>query len=71
MAERKAASRLRVERVKARWGLKALAKKAGLNRSSLYRIETGLTQVPSQKTRRALAKVLGVKEADLFSKVGK
>jgi transcriptional regulator with XRE-family HTH domain len=67
MRDLKPASRLRVERVRAGWGLKALAEAVGLkNRSSLYRIENGVTKQPRPEIRKALAKALGAKEADLF-----
>jgi transcriptional regulator with XRE-family HTH domain len=66
MRDLKPASRLRVERVRAGWGLKALATAVGLNRSSLFRIENGTTSQPRLEIRKALAKALGAKETDLF-----
>jgi len=68
MRDLRPASRLRIERIKAGWGLTALADAVGKNRSSLYRIEVGRTQ-PKLKTRQKLAAVLKVKEADLFRKM--
>jgi transcriptional regulator with XRE-family HTH domain len=66
MPDLKPATPLRVARVRAGWRLGALAAKVGLNETSLWRIEAGRTKKPKSKTRKALAKVLGVAESNLF-----
>jgi ribosome-binding protein aMBF1 (putative translation factor) len=71
MSDRKPASHLRVERVRAGWSLTALAAEVGINRSSLRRIEVGEIAEPRQEIRRALARALRAKEDHLFGKVGK
>jgi hypothetical protein len=52
------------------WGVGALAGKVGSVPGSLWRIETGAIKAPRPHVRRALAKALGVKEADPLGKVG-
>jgi len=70
MAEHKPASRLRLARVAKGFGVGELAEAINVAESTLYRIETGVIKEPSVKTRRALAKALGVRPEALF-KVGK
>jgi transcriptional regulator with XRE-family HTH domain len=61
---------LRKARLLKGWPIGALAAAVNVAESTLYRIEQGLIKEPRQEIRRALAKVLKVKEADLF-KAGK
>ena len=61
----KPASRLKVARVRAGWPQAVLAAKVGLNRCSLYRIETG-TIKPRREIRKKLAEVLKLSERTLF-----
>jgi transcriptional regulator with XRE-family HTH domain len=56
---------LRAVRLAKGWPIGLLAEEADMAISTIRRAETGLTE-PSQKTRRALAKALGVSQADLF-----
>ena len=70
MPDRRPATRLKVARVRAGYPQAVLAAKVGLNRRSLYKIESGRT-TPKLATRIALAQVLGVTELALFGKAGK
>jgi len=64
--DRKPASKLRLTRVAKGWPQAVLAAKVGLNRRSLYQIESGQTKTPKLATRKALAKALGVSVSKLF-----
>jgi transcriptional regulator with XRE-family HTH domain len=64
--KRRPASKLRLTRVAKRWRIGALAAEAGMAISTIRRLETGSTKEPSQKTRRALSRVLGVSASKLF-----
>ena len=58
---------LRAVRLMKGWPIGLLAQEADMAISTIRRAETGLTE-PSQKTRRALSRVLGVSAATLFGK---
>ena len=66
MAERRPASKLRLARVAKGWRITDLAIEAGVSRSCLWRLETGHRRQPSNDTRKALAKVLGLPATELF-----
>jgi transcriptional regulator with XRE-family HTH domain len=67
MPDRRPASKLRLMRLAKGWPIGLLAEEADMAISTIRRAETGLTD-PSQKTRRALAKALGVNQVALFGK---
>lgn len=71
MPDLKPASRLRLARVAKGWRIGALADEMGVPASTLWRIETGAIKEPRLRIRKALAKVLGVAESQLFGKVGR
>jgi len=71
MPDRVPGSPLRVARVRAGWRLGVLAAAVGLSESGYWRIESGNTKKPKDKTRQKLAAVLKVREADLFAKPGR
>jgi len=67
MADHRPASKLRLARVAKGWRIGDLAEAADhMAISTIRRLETGKTKEPSQTTRRALAKVLGVSASKLF-----
>jgi transcriptional regulator with XRE-family HTH domain len=47
-------------------GLSEMARRTGLARSHLYRLEAGESQAPSTETLNALADALGVEAEDLY-----
>jgi len=57
---------LRSVRLMKGWRIGALAQDADVAVSPIRRLETGLTKEPSQKTCKALAKVLEVSPSKLF-----
>src|SRR5439155_18238247 len=69
MADRRPASKLRLVRVAKGWGIGKLAVDVGVAESTIRRLEVGLTEEPSDRVRRALARKLGVAQADLFGKM--
>jgi transcriptional regulator with XRE-family HTH domain len=62
---------LRAVRLMKGWRIGALADEAGVAPSTIRRLETGQHKEPSQNTRVALSRVLGVSASKLFTKVGK
>jgi len=62
---------LRAVRLMKGWRIGVLAAEADMAESTIRRLETGSTKEPSQRTRRALAKVLRVSVSKLFGKAGK
>lgn len=62
---------LRAVRLMTGWPIGLLAQEADVAISTIRRLETGVTVEPSEKTRRALSRVLKVTEASLFKQVGK
>ena len=68
---RKPASQLRLARLARGWRFGALANQIGVPASTLWRIETGSIKAPRPEIRIALAKVLKMKQADLFKQVGR
>ncbi len=71
MPDLKPARPLRLARVRAGWRIGALAQAIDVAETTLWRLETGLTKEPSQKTRTALGTVLGVAPSKLFGKTGR
>jgi transcriptional regulator with XRE-family HTH domain len=59
---------LRALRLMKGWPIGALAAEADMAESTIRRLETGSTKEPSQKTRRALSRVLGVSASKLFGR---
>jgi transcriptional regulator with XRE-family HTH domain len=67
--DRKPASRLRLARIARGYPQAVLAAKVGLNRRSLYEIESGRTRNPKLATRQRLARALGIAQGQLFGKM--
>ena len=59
---------LRAVRLMKGWPIGELAEATGLAISTIRRLETGQTAEPSEKTRRALSRKLGVNERKLLGK---
>jgi transcriptional regulator with XRE-family HTH domain len=57
---------LRAVRLMKGWGIKALADAIGVQESTIWRLESGATKNPSEKTRQGLQCVLGVSASKLF-----
>jgi transcriptional regulator with XRE-family HTH domain len=66
MPDRRPASRLRLTRVAKGWRIGALAEAIDVAESTIRRLEVGLTEEPSDRVRRALARKLGISAAKLF-----
>lgn len=67
MPEGRRVSAVRLARVRAGLGVRALGDAVGLNRSSVYRIESGRAK-PKLATRMKLAAALKTSERALFGK---
>ncbi len=63
---RNPASRLRLARIRAGWPIGELAEAIDVAESTIRRLEVGLTDEPSDRVRRALARKLGVRASRLF-----
>ena len=59
--------RVREFRVDRGWGVDALARRAGISRTTLHNIETGRTPTPRAATLKKLAEVFQISVAHLFS----
>jgi transcriptional regulator with XRE-family HTH domain len=68
MPRRRPGSALRIARVRAGYGVRELATLAGINRSTLWRLETGKRQ-PEDETQKKLSKALGMPAPELFMRV--
>lgn len=52
------------------WNQTELAKRSGVPRTTVNRIESGVTKLPEADVRRKLAKALGVRHVDLLIAAG-